>query len=100
MAVAITPITQKFVEALNEKFEGREVTAMAGRKFDRVVISYTDKSFSRYAHGFVERETGKLFKAADWSAPAKNARYDLSTDESFAQTVALADPYGSYLYQR
>lgn len=97
--MAVAPVTQKFAEALNEKFEGKDVTATAGRKFDRVVICYTNES-SRSVHAFVERETGKLFKAAGWAAPAKNARYDLSTDESFAQTVKLADPFGSYLYQR
>lgn len=98
--MAVASITQKFAEALNEKFEGKEITAMSGRKFDRVVVSYPGESQSRSVHAFVERETGKVFKAAGWKAPAKNARYDLNTDESFAQTVALADPYGSYLYQR
>ena len=98
--MSVVETTRKFAEALNEKFEGKEVTAMAGRKFDRVVIAYPGESQSRSVHGFVERETGKLFKAAGWKVPAKNARYDLSTDESFAQTVALADPHGGYLYQR
>lgn len=98
--MAVAPITQKFAEALNEKFEGKEITAMAGRKYDRVVIAYPGESHSRSVHAFVERETGKVFKAAGWAAPAKNARYDLNTDESFAQTVELADPFGGYLYQR
>lgn len=98
--MAVAPVTQKFAEALNEKFEGKEVTAMSGRKFDRVVIAYPGENSSRSVHAFVERETGQVFKAAGWKAPAKNARYDLSTDESFAQTVALADPFGGYLYQR
>jgi hypothetical protein len=100
MKMAVASVTQKFAEALNEKFEGKEVTAMSGRKFDRVVIAYSGEDSSRSVHAFVERETGKVFKAAGWKAPAKNARYDLSTDETFAQTVKLADPFGSYLYQR
>jgi hypothetical protein len=98
--MSVATITQKFADALNEKFVGREITAMSGRKFDRVVISYPGESSSRSVHAFVEKETGKVFKAAGWKAPAKNARYDLSTDESFAQTVKLADPHGGYLYQR
>jgi hypothetical protein len=98
--MAIASVTQKFVEALNAKFENKEVTATAGRKFDRVITTYSDGTSHRTVHAFVERETGKLFKAATWAAPAKNARYDLSTDESFAQAIAMADPYGSYLYQR
>lgn len=98
--MAVAAITQKFAEALNEKFEGKDVTTTAGRKFDRVVISYPGESLSRSVHAFVERETSKLFKASGWAAPAKGARYDLSTEESFAQAVELADPYGSYLYQR
>jgi hypothetical protein len=96
--MAVAPVTQKFAEALNEKFEGKEVSATAGRKFDRVVIVFAGQN--RSVHAFVERETGKVFKAASWAAPAKNARYDLSTPESFAQTVEVADWAGSYLYQR
>jgi hypothetical protein len=98
--MAVAEVTRKFAEALNEKFENKEITAMAGRKFDRIVTAYPGESNGRSVHAFVERETGKLFKAASWAAPAKNARYDLSTDETFAQTVELADPYGTYLYQR
>jgi hypothetical protein len=96
--MAVAEVTRKFAEALNEKFEGKEVSTTAGRKFDRVVIAFAGQN--RSVHAFVERETGLLFKAAGWAAPAKNARYDLSTDEGFAQTVALADWAGSYLYQR
>ena len=97
-------VAQKFANALTEKsvLSGRseEYSVMAGRKFDRIVSERPNEQFSRTVHAFVERQTGKLFKPAGWAAPAKNARYDLSTPEGFAQTVELADPYGSYLYQR
>lgn len=97
--MAVASVTQKFAEALNKKFEGKEFTTMAGRKFDRIVVTFAGEH-NRSVHAFVERETGMLFKSASWQAPAKNARYDISTDEGFAQTVELADWAGSYLYQR
>ena len=98
--MAVAAVAQKFADALNEKFEGKEITVMAGRKFDRIVTAYPGEHLSRSVHAFVERETGLLFKAAGWSAPAKGARYDLNSEENFARTVELADPHGGYLYQR
>lgn len=99
MAVA-ADITVRFAEALDQKFERYAVTTTAGRKYDRIVTSYGGDKMSGSVHCFVERETGKVFKAAGWATPAKGARFDLSTPEGFVNTVETADPYGGYLYAR
>lgn len=98
----IAPITERFVAALNEKFAAnnekysRVYKASGGRRFDRV---YTENSNQRICYAFVERETGLLYKSAGWSAPAADARYDMSTDLNFRVTLAAADEHGSYLYK-
>lgn len=92
------PIAVKFAEALNQKFQDgeQEIGATAGKNFDK--ICYLKNGSAVQVIAFVERDTGKLFKPAGWSKPTKVARYDLSTDEGFESTVALADPFGRYLY--
>lgn len=98
--MAAAPITEKFAKALDSKFESHSVSTTSGRKFDRVVISHPHAPLNASVHCFVERETGNIMKAAGWKAPAKDARFNISTDAGFADTVELADPYGSYLYKR
>lgn len=95
----VAPITEKFVNALNAKFEGMDkvFTATAGRRYDKVIIQFLKDQ--RSVHAFVERKTGLLYKAANWSAAAADARHDLSTDESFEKTIAAAEWNGSYLYK-
>ena len=98
--MAVAAITEKFAKALDAKFDRQSVTAMSGRRFDRVVISYPHAPLGRSVHCFVERETGNVMKAAGWKAPAKDARFNISTDSGFEDAVELADPYGSYLYKQ
>lgn len=78
----------------------------AGKKFDRIVINTKigdrDGRGSTSVYAFVERETGALIKSAGWKAPAKlktgwATKYNLTTE--FAEALAKADPYGSFLYQ-
>ena len=95
--MAATDAASRFADTLNEKFAGQaEFSVIAMRKYDRIVIERTPMCLP-LAHAFVERVTGKLFKAAGWAGPAKNHSYDLSTPEGFAQAVELADIYGGYL---
>lgn len=93
-----SPIAVEFAAALDNKFAHRaNITTTGGRKYDRIVTSHPTHG-GKSVHAFVERETGLLYKASDWSAPAKGARYNLSTDEGFMEAVKSADPYGGYLY--
>lgn len=91
----VVPTAVKFAEALHQKF-GKSIGATAGKNFDKIVRLRDGVPAEVLA--FVERDTAKLFKPASWSTPSKGAKYDLSTDESFASTVAVADPFGRYLY--
>lgn len=92
-----TESAQNFAHGLTEKFKSEQspktYEASAGRRFDRIASVYSDGGQS--VHAFVERETGRVFKAAGWAAPAKGARYD-----GVEAALAAADPYGSYLYAR
>ena len=116
----MTNYAQQFAIALEDKFndpEGAErkrfpsfvyeLEVEPGKKFDRIVISYTTGRDNghrpqRSVHAFVEKSTGRLVKAATWRAPAKRSngdlqsQYNLTTD--FALAVHNADTHGGYLY--
>jgi hypothetical protein len=73
-----------FLKALNEKFpvEGIYDNFFAietGKKYHKIVS--TDGKDRRSSYGFIDKETGDLFKAASWAAPAKHARGNI-LDES------------------
>ena|SRR6478752_2977801 len=107
-------ITSKFVEALNKKFSGiRTPSGMIefsaepmvkpggrtrGQSFDRIVLpNIAGTPDGSGAHAFIDRETGKLYRAAGRELPVDDDRYDLSKPEDFTLAVKLADPYGNYL---
>jgi hypothetical protein len=46
---------------------------------------------------FIDKETGAVYKAASFKAPAKGIRFYL---ESLVETPEIVDPYGSFLYVR
>lgn len=89
-----------FVFLLNEKFKdesefsAKKFSAIAGKRFDKIT-QCTDKGESPSVHAFVERETGHVYKAATWAAPAKGVRF-LSVEEA-AEAATL---HGGYLYAR
>lgn len=94
-----TETAREYAIALDNKFADHTITTMGGRKYDRIVSVHS--SFGgKSVHAFVERETGFLYKASCWAAPAKDARFDLSTEHGFFEAIKAADPYGSYLYKR
>ena len=68
-----------------------------GRKYLRIV----QEGNGRSVHCFVDAETGGVYKAAGWKAPALNGeRYNLLDPESVLALETDWDPYGSYLYKR
>lgn len=103
----VNPLAQKFVDALNQKFEGKQTIygdeikfdVIAEEKYDKITLPRWDGSSHGSAHAFVERETGKLFKAASWKYPVQESKYNLTAEDEFARVVELADPYGIYLDQ-
>jgi hypothetical protein len=102
----LTPakITTKFVDALNQKFKGKETQmgpiefhVLPGKDYDKITLPKWDGTPDGSAHAFVERTTGKLYRAASWKYPVADARFDLSDEEEFARAIELADPVGNYL---
>lgn len=46
---------------------------------------------------FIDKETGAVYKPANYKAPAKGIRFFI---ESLAESPEVVDPYGSFLYIR
>jgi len=68
-----------------------------GKKYDKVVVVHADdpkKATSAYC--FIERETGLVYKAATWSAPAKGPRASVFKPETYRNV----DLHGGWLYRR
>ena len=85
------------------KFEIRE-----GKKYYKIVQvefdtfqgrnEYRDSS----VHSFVDKNTGNVYKAASWKAPAKHVRFSFQKPEDirFLLTPSNVDWAGGYLYLR
>lgn len=92
-----------YAQALTAKFSGDEqyeygaifYGVLPGKKFDKLVHGSAPYNLSTVA-GFIDRETGDLYKAAGWSKPAPKVRY--SGDELLTRALDDADLYGAYLY--
>jgi hypothetical protein len=52
----------------------------------------------RFVHAFVDPNTGDVYKAAGWKAPAKGVRFNLLDDASFTRMLSVLDTSGGYLY--
>lgn len=72
---------EAFVKALNEKFPKVEqwdnrYYYSTGGKYYKIYTS--PDGVAKSAYGFVDRETGDLYKAATWAAPAKHVRGNIN----------------------
>jgi hypothetical protein len=74
-----------------------------GKRFARVVTeerrNQHEPLTGRRVFFFVEIETGDVYKAAGWKAPAKGVRYRLSDDKSFAEMKERIGPFSGFLYR-
>lgn len=91
--------TQMLVDSLNARF-GRDnveewrinnFEILPGRRFDKVATSRGKEKTGRSVFMFVERETGDVYKAAGWAAPAKGARFHIDGQASIDELVNKAD---------
>lgn len=80
------------VEIDNDRFS---VEVDNGRKYYKIVQVNRGQ---RSVHAFVDKETGDLYKAASWNAPAKGIRFNLLRDMENLSRVATWS--GGYLYSR
>ena len=99
----IDKFVDDYVEVLNNKTDSYNFYIRRGRRFikiTQIVVGRDGKNTNQLSvHSFVDKNTGLVFKAAGWNAPAKGARYDLLDEASRKRCFANADPYGSYLYR-
>ena len=57
-------------------------------------------SFENAYGNYVDKNTGEVYKAASWKAPAKHVRYDLRIIREREECFYRADWAGGYLYIR
>ena len=99
----VDKFVEEYVKVLNDKTDSYNFYIRRGRRFikiTQIVVGRDGKNTDQLSvHSFVDKNTGLVFKAAGWNAPAKGARYDLLDEASRKRCFANADPYGSYLYR-
>ena len=91
---------QYWEDRIAEYKEGKDVYKFSidtGRKYHKIVQTCCDGSQS--VHAFVDKNTGELYKAASWKAPAKDVRFDLRIIEQREFVLENCDWAGGYLYK-
>ena len=91
---------QYWEERIADYKAGKDVykfSIVTGRKYHKIVQTCTDGSQS--VHAFVDKNTGELYKAASWKAPAKDVRFDLRIIEQREWVLENCDWAGGYLYK-
>ena len=91
---------QYWEERIEDYKAGKDVykfSIVTGRKYHKIVQTCCDGSQS--VHAFVDKNTGELYKAASWKAPAKDVRFDLRIIEQREWVLENCDWAGGYLYK-
>ena len=91
---------QYWEERIEEYKAGKDVykySIVTGRKYHKIVQTCCDGSKS--VHAFVDKNTGELYKAASWKAPAKDVRFDLRIISEREWVLENCDWAGGYLYK-
>ena len=79
-----------------------------GRKYYKIIQQNfeTYNDFNEYrdgsVHAFVDKNTGEVYMAASWRAPAKHVRYDMRiiNERNYVHNPFNCDWAGGYLYMR
>jgi len=91
---------QYWEERIADYKAGKDVykfSIVTGRKYHKIVQTCSDGAQS--VHAFVDKNTGELYKAASWKAPAKDVRFDLRIIEQREWVLENCDWAGGYLYK-
>ena len=91
---------QYWEERIEEYKAGKDVykfSIVTGRKYHKIVQTCSDGAQS--VHAFVDKNTGELYKAASWKAPAKDVRFDLRIISEREWVLENCDWAGGYLYK-
>ena len=79
-----------------------------GRKYYKIIQQNYDTFQDRNeyrdgsVHAFVDKNTGEVYMAASWRAPAKHVRYDMRiiNERNYVHNPFNCDWAGGYLYMR
>ena len=79
-----------------------------GRKYYKIIQQNfeTYNDFNDYrdgsVHAFIDKNTGEVYMAASWRAPAKHVRYDMRiiNERNYVHKPFNCDWAGGYLYMR
>ena len=91
---------QYWEERIEEYKAGKDLykfSIVTGRKYHKIVQTCSDGAQS--VHAFVDKNTGELYKAASWKAPAKDVRFDLRIIGQREWVLENCDWAGGYLYK-
>jgi hypothetical protein len=89
---------QSKIDDIMENGADMEFYVKKGKRYLKIIMK--DSGGCNSAHAFVDRETGDVYKAASWKAPAKIARFSLLQDSDREWLYLHADWSGGYLYIR
>lgn len=90
----------------NGTFKGKKFTFSEGKKYLKVIMNDYDDRTGSYrsggVHCFIDKNTGQVFKAASYKAPAKGVRFDMRiiTERELMHNPSFCDWAGGYLYAR
>ena len=85
---------RRFDQAVHGTSQICEFELNEGRKYLKVVQV---TNIQHFAHCFIDRNTGDVYKAASYAQPAKGIRYNILRDMDILRN---ADWAGGYLYKR
>ena len=102
MVSTVLDYSRLLVEALENDYvkyypnsgRSKTFTISSGRKY------YKINEVNGGVHAFVDKESGDLYKAASYKAPADGVRYNLLDESSRELALSKADWAGGYLYKR
>ena len=90
----ITRLNSNYTDKLKKM--GEELVVMKGQKYYKIGIQKIGAPKGHYSvHCFVDKNTGLIYKAASWRAPAKGSRASIHDPETYKN----ADVYGGWLYR-
>ena len=103
-------LTEALIEQVNNIWKVNSIES--GRNFYHILTYEVNKKYikvfdstvydgvqrdGRSVFMFIDKETGAVYKAASFKAPAKGIRFYL---ETLVDSPEVVDPYGSFLYRR
>ena len=90
----------------NGTFKGKKFMFSEGKKYLKVIMHDYNNRTGKYegggVHCFIDKNTGEVYKAASWKAPAKGVRFDMRIirERELMHNSNFTGWSGGYLYAR